>query len=98
MLLRKGTKYDKLWNEKALSELAEEDLDIRNLINVYRSLKTEEKEVMRRIRKTASEKKPAYVNDRYWRVSYDTGSYDINRFKTPKFISCCCVLVSIRFH
>jgi hypothetical protein len=36
MLLRKDTKYDKLWNEKALSELAKEDLDIRNLINVSR--------------------------------------------------------------
>ncbi|HIH96318.1 MAG TPA: IS110 family transposase [Thermoplasmata archaeon] len=43
-LLRKGTKYGKLWNERALSELAEGDPDMRNLIRVYWSLKEEEKE------------------------------------------------------
>jgi transposase len=58
-LLRKGTKYGKLWNEKALSELAEEDPDLRNLIRVYWSLKAEEKEVMGRIRKTARSMKKA---------------------------------------
>jgi transposase len=58
-LLRKGTKYGKLWNEKALSELAEGDPDMRNLIRVYWSLKAEEKEVMGRIRKTARSMKKA---------------------------------------
>jgi transposase len=44
-LLRKGTKYSKhIWNEKALLKLAEEDLDIRNLVNVYLCLINEEKE------------------------------------------------------
>jgi len=43
-LLRKGVKYDRIWNEKALSKLAEDDPDIKNLINVYWSLKEEEKE------------------------------------------------------
>ncbi|HIH97904.1 MAG TPA: hypothetical protein HA346_02725, partial [Thermoplasmata archaeon] len=58
-LLRKGTEYGKLWNEKALSELAEEDPDLRNLIRVYWSLKAEEKEVRGRIRKTARSMKKA---------------------------------------
>ena len=53
-LLLEGKKYAKqLWNEKSLSKLAEENQDIRNLVNVYLCLKNEEKEVMNRIRKTA---------------------------------------------
>ena len=52
-LLLKGKKYGKLWNEKSLSKLAEEDQDINNLVNVYQILKKEEKEVMNRIKKTA---------------------------------------------
>ena len=52
-LLLKGKKYGKLWNEKSLSKLAEEDQDINNLVNVYQVLKKEEKEVLNRIKKTA---------------------------------------------
>ena len=52
-LLLKGKKYGKLWNEKSLSKLAEEDQDINNLVNVYQCLKKEEKEVLNRIKKTA---------------------------------------------
>ena len=58
-LLRKGTKYGKLWNEKALSKLAEEDSDVKNLVNVYWCLINEEKEVMNRIGKTARGMKEA---------------------------------------
>ena len=71
-LLRKGMKYGKqLWNEKALTRLAEENPDIRNLINVYWGLKNEEKEVIKRIRKTAKNyerSEPAYVDERYRRA------------------------------
>jgi transposase len=52
-LLLKGKKYGKLWNEKSLSKLAEEDQDVNNLVNVYQVLKKEEKEVLNRIKKTA---------------------------------------------
>lgn len=53
-LLRQGEKYSKhIWNEKALSKLAEDDRDIRNLVNVYLCLNVEEKEVKNRIGKTA---------------------------------------------
>ena len=53
-LLRKGTKYSKhIWKEKALSKLAEDDWDIRNLVNVYLCLNKEEKKVKNRIGKTA---------------------------------------------
>jgi len=67
MLLRKDTKYDKLWNEKALSELAKEDLDIRNLINVSRLERGRSHEENKKNCKY-EKSKPAYVNDRYWRV------------------------------
>ncbi len=50
-LLRKGAKYNKLSTEKTLTILAEEDPDIKNLVQVYRCLKEEEREVMRRIKR-----------------------------------------------
>jgi len=89
-LLRKGVKYDKLWNEKALSELAEKDPDIRNLINVYRSLKEEEKEVMRRVRKTARNMRKANLLMSMTGIGELSSLMvlaeigDIKRFKTPK--------------
>jgi transposase len=57
-LLRKGMKYGKLWNETAISKLAEEDLDIKNLVNIYHNLK-EEREVMKRIKQLARNRKEA---------------------------------------
>jgi len=42
-----------------LSELSENDLNLKNLINVYWSLKEEENEVMMRIRKSAKNMKKA---------------------------------------
>jgi transposase len=56
-LLRKGAKYGKLSTEKTLTILAEEDPDIQNLVHVYRCLKEEEREVMRRIKKISQNKK-----------------------------------------
>ena len=44
-LLLNGQKYGKLWNEKSLSKLAEEDQDINNLVNVYQCLKKRGKRV-----------------------------------------------------
>ena len=89
-LLRKGTKYGKLWNERALSELAEEDPDLRNLIRVYWSLKAEEKEVMGRIRKTARSMKKANLLMSMTGIGELSSLMilaevgDIKRFKTPK--------------
>jgi transposase len=56
-LLRKGAKYSKLSTEKTLSTLEKEDPDIQNLVHVYRCLKEEEREVMRRIKKISQNKK-----------------------------------------
>ena len=89
-LLRKGTKYGKLWNEKALSKLAEEDLDIKNLINVYWSLKKEEKEVMNRIRKIALRMKETTLLmsiagiGEFSSLTILAEIGDIKRFETPK--------------
>jgi len=89
-LLRKGTKYGKLWNEKALSKLAEEDLDIRNLVNVYWSLKNEEKEVLKRIRKIARNMKETTLLMSMTGVAEFSSLMIlaevgvIKRFKTPK--------------
>lgn len=59
-LLRKGTKYSKrIWNKKTLSKLAENDQDIKNLVNVYLCLINEEKEALNRIGKTARGMKEA---------------------------------------
>ena len=89
-LLRKGTKYGKLWNEKALSKLSEEDLDIRNLVNVYQCLKNEEKEVLKRIQKIARNMKETTLLMSMIGIG-DFSSLTIlaeigviKRFKTPK--------------
>lgn len=89
-LLRKGVKYGKIWNEKALSKLAEDDPDIKNLINVYWSLREEEKEVMRRIRKIAMNMRkanllmsmPGIGEFSSLMILAEIG--DIRRFKSPK--------------
>ena len=77
-LLRKGVKYDRIWNEKVLSKLAEDDPDIKNLINVYWSLKEEEKGGYEKDKKNRwgyGRSKFVYVNARYRRIfiSYDIG-------------------------
>lgn len=90
-LLREGVKYGKnIWTEKALSELSENDLSMKNLINVYWSLKGEEKEVMNRIKKIARNMKKATL----LMSMPGIGEYsallilgeigDIKRFKTGK--------------
>jgi transposase len=89
-LLRKGMKYGKLWNETALSTLAEEDPDIKNLINVYNSLKEEEKEVMKRIKQLARNRKetsllmsmPGIAEFSSLMILAEIG--DIQRFPSPK--------------
>ena len=89
-LLRKGVKYDRIWNEKALSKLAEDDPDIKNLINVYWSLREEEKEVMRRIRKIAKNMReanllmsmPGIGEFSSLMILAEIG--DIRRFESPK--------------
>jgi len=89
-LLLKGRKYGKLWNEKSLSKLAEDEPNIRNLINVYWCLKNEEKEVLNRIRKTARSMRETNLLMSMIGVG-DLSSLmilaeigDIKRFKTPK--------------
>ena len=90
-LLREGVKYGKnIWTKKALSELSEKDLNVKNRITVYWCLKGEEKEVMNRIRKMAKNMKKATL----LMTMSGTGEYsaililgeigDIKRFKTPK--------------
>jgi len=92
-LLRKGVKYGKLWNEKALSKLAEEDLDMRNLVNVYQCLINEEKEVMNRIGKTARGMKEAALLMSMTGIGAFSSLMilaeigDIKRFKTPKSLT-----------
>jgi len=89
-LLRKGVKYGKLWNEKTLSTLAQEDQDIQNLINVYNSLKKEEKEVMKRIKQVARNRKettllmsmPGIAEFSSLMILAEIG--DIQRFRSPK--------------
>jgi len=90
-LLRKGVKYCKqLWNEKTLSKIAEDDPDIKNLINVYWSLKNEENEVMKRIRKIARNMKEATLLMSMIGVAEFSSLMimgeigDIKRFETPK--------------
>ena len=89
-LLLKGKKYGKLWNEKSLSKLAEEDQDINNLVNVYRCLKNEEKQVLNRIKKTSRCMSETNLLMSMTGVG-DLSSLmilaeigDIKRFKTPK--------------
>jgi len=99
-LLRKGVKYGKLWNKEALSKLAEEDQDIKNFVNVYHSLKDEEKEVMGRIRRFARNMKetnllmsiPGIAEFSSLMMLAEIG--DIRRFKSPKelvsYTGLCC--------
>ena len=90
-LLRNGTKYSKqLWNEKSLSKLAEEDQDIKNLINVYWSLKNEENESLKRIRKIARNMRETNIImsmigiAEYSSIMIMGEIGDIKRFETPK--------------
>jgi transposase len=89
-LLLKGKKYGKLWNEKSLSKLAEDEPNIRNLVNVYWCLKNEEKEVLNRIKKTSRCMSETNLLMSMTGVG-DLSSLmilaeigDIKRFKTPK--------------
>jgi transposase len=83
-------KYGKLWNEKTLSTLAKEDQDIQNLINVYNSLKKEEKEIMKRIKQIARNRKettllmsmPGIAEFSSLMILAEIG--DIQRFRSPK--------------
>lgn len=90
-LLRAGVKYDKrIWTIKALSEIEKQDDNIRNLINVYWCLKDQEKEVMKRIRNIANNKRlsrllmsmPGIGEYSSLLVLAEIG--DIKRFKTAK--------------
>lgn len=88
-LLRKGAKYGKLSKEDTLSTLTD-DPDINNLIQVYHSVKQEEKEVMRRIKKIARNKKettmlmsmPGIAEFSSLMILAEIG--DIRRFSSPK--------------
>jgi transposase len=88
-LLRKGMKYGKLWNEKTLATLAE-DPDIKNLVNIYYSLQKEEKEVMKRIKQVARNRKeatllmsmPGIAEFSSLMILAEIG--DIQRFPSPK--------------
>jgi transposase len=89
-LLRNGKKYRKSWNEKTLSLLAADDPDVKNLVNVYKSLHEEEKEVMKRIKQVARNKKettllmsmPGIAEFSSLMILAEIG--DIRRFKSPK--------------
>jgi transposase len=89
-LLRNGKKYRKSWNEKTLSVLAAEDPDVKNLVNVYNSLHEEEKEVMKRIKQVARNKKettllmsiPGIAEFSSLMILAEIG--DIQRFRSPK--------------
>jgi transposase len=89
-LLRKGTKFSKISTEETLSTLAEEDPDIKNLVNVYHCLKQEEKEVMKRIKKIAQNIKettmlmnlPGIAELSSLIILAEIG--DIHRFSSPK--------------
>jgi transposase len=89
-LLRKGATYSKLSKEETLSTLAEQDPDIKNLVQVYHSIKQEEKEVMRRIKRIAQNMKqttmlmtmPGIAEFSSLMILAEIG--DIRRFKSPK--------------
>lgn len=89
-LLRKGARYNKLSKEETLSTLAEQDPDIKNLVQVYHSLKQEEKEVMRRIKRIAQNMKqttmlmsmPGIAEFSSLMILAEIG--DIKRFPRPK--------------
>ena len=88
-LLRKGVKYGKLSKEVTLATLTD-DPDINNLVQVYHSLKQEEHEVMRRIKKIARNKKettmlmsmPGIAEFSSLMILAEIG--DIRRFSSPK--------------
>ncbi len=88
-LLRKGVKYGKLSKEDTLTTLTD-DPDINNLIQVYHSVKQEEKEVMRRIKRIAQNMKqttmlmsmPGIAEFSSLMILAEIG--DIRRFKSPK--------------
>jgi transposase len=88
-LLRKGMKYGKLWNEKTLTTIVD-DPDIKNLVNIYNSLKDEEKEVMRRIKQLTRNRKettllmsiPGVAEFSSLMILAEIG--DIKRFPSPK--------------
>lgn len=90
-LLRDGVKFRKnIWKEKTLSELAEKDDNLRNLINIYRNLGVEEREVMKRVRKISKNMQitnllmsmPGIGEYSSLLILAEIG--DIKRFKTPK--------------
>lgn len=89
-LLRKGATYGKLSKEETLSTLAEQDPDIKNLVQVYHSIKQEEKEVMRRIKRIAQNMKqttmlmsmPGIAEFSPLMILAEIG--DIQRFNSPK--------------
>jgi len=89
-LLRKGATYSKLSKEETLSTLAEQDPDIKNLVQVYHSIKQEEKEVMRRIKRIAQNSKqttmlmtmPGIAEFSSLMILAEIG--DIQRFNSPK--------------
>jgi transposase len=88
-LLRKGMKYGKLSKEETLATLTD-DPDINNLIQVYHSVKQEEHEVMRRIKKIARNRKdttmlmsmPGIAEFSSLMILAEIG--DIQRFSSPK--------------
>jgi transposase len=88
-LLRKGVKYGKLSKEDTLATLTD-DPDINNLIQVYHSVKQEEKEVMRRIKRIAQNMKqttmlmsmPGIAEFSSLMILAEIG--DIRRFSSPK--------------
>ena len=97
------TKYlPAVWipDEKTLSELAKEDPDIKNLVTIYRSLKNEEKDVMKRIQLHARTMKettllmstPGIAEFSSLMILAEIG--DIKRFPSPKqlvnYADLCC--------
>jgi transposase len=99
-LLRKGATYGKLSKEETLSTLAEQDPDIKNLVQVHHSIKQEEKEVMRRIKRIAQNMKqttmlmsmPGIAEFSSLMILAEIG--DVKRFTSPKelvsYAGLCC--------
>ena len=90
-LLRDGIQYRKeIWNEQSLLKLAKISSNLKNLINVYRCLKAEEKEVKKRIGNISRHKKEAKLLMSIHGVGELSALIilaeigDIHRFKSPK--------------
>lgn len=89
-LLRKGVKYTKLSTEETLKRLEKLDPDIKNLVHVYRFIKKEEREVVRRIKRISQNKKetmllmtmPGIAEFSALMIIAEIG--DIKRFNSPK--------------